>query len=68
MMGNDLIEMKSYNNALVCEMVNREATCNWLDWLLDDRDFKRSYAIRGSHKQNTPKMKIYIDVGYTARA
>ena len=61
MMGESLLELKSANNAVVCEMGSREATCVWLDELLNDRAFKKKYMLRGG--QQIPKMKIYLEVG-----
>lgn len=60
MMGEGLLELRSANNALVCEMGSREATCTWLDELLNDRAFKKKYKLRGG--QQTPKLKIYLEV------
>ena len=68
MMGKELIQCKNYNNALVCEMQLREMTCSWLDELLNDRAFKKKYAVKDhSHQHHVPKMKIYIDVAQIAR-
>lgn len=37
MMGPELLDLKNDKNSLICSMVSREATCEWLDLLLQDR-------------------------------
>lgn len=37
MMGPELLDLKNDKNSLICSMVSRESTCEWLDLLLQDR-------------------------------
>lgn len=66
-MGENLVDIKNDKNSLVCEMKNRELTCEWLDLLLINRDFKKKFSIKGRPYDNTPKMKIYLEVDQTAK-
>ena len=66
MMEGELVEIKMFNNALICEMTSREKACEWLDLLLLDKDFKKKYSIKGQNYQ-VPKMKIYLDVNNIAK-